>query len=378
MIRNCLANPCRNQTATDRDLIHICSDCRCAYNVQYRIMSNLSHRLTSFGRLAIVLDVNVERWATLFEETATEPESSLSLSFTLDSIIAFAHQYNTLNRDNRISFWTMDDERCVLFISFHIFSNSTLLSLSNSYFGSKLVYPTTNKENNSNPITAMFEFGLFREATQKVILDSSKATIQLEPPIAPLHAALSRCFLYLSRQEQELCASASEIDSELEIPLSLGASQFPARILVLTLSKDSNIHTLPTINAMFACHKRNIIIDSLVLSSSVISPRLQVAAELTGGYHCNVTQKSELQKLLLSTFIVDAPMRDVGLKLPKLVHVSHKATCFCHSRSISIGYVCSVCLAVFCEPCAPCRVCSVEFSQESIPSPLALAINQST
>lgn len=158
------------------------------------------------------------------------------------------------------------------------------------------------------------------------------------------------------------------------MPSFLGSDNFPARIIVFTTTPDSPSDVMSCLNSIFACHKQGITIDSVCISSSFSSQVLQIAAELTSGFYYNVQRIDDLQKIILSRLLVDAALRD-ELKLPRLSTVNHKATCFCHKRSISIGYVCSVCLSVFCEPKVICQVCSVTFVEDSIPSPLALAIN---
>lgn len=194
----------------------------------------------------------------------------------------------------------------------------------------------------------------------------------------PLSVALTRAFLYLNRQDNDLCAGNDE-ETDLELPpLLLGSSNFPARIVVFSLTEDTPSQVLPTMNAIFACHKQSITIDSVFLSKTgKYSPLLQVASELTSGYNCSISTLSELQRLMLTVLLVDAPLR-LELKMPKLVHVDHRATCFCHKRSISLGYVCSVCLAVFCEPCQPCSICGVSFAEESLPSQRLVDMNEIT
>jgi transcription initiation factor TFIIH subunit 3 len=38
------------------------------------------------------------------------------------------------------------------------------------------------------------------------------------------------------------------------------------------------------------------------------------------------------------------------LVLPTRVDVDFRAACFCHRRVVDVGFVCSICLSIFCEP----------------------------
>lgn len=225
------------------------------------------------------------------------------------------------------------------------------------------------------PISQRFDYKAFEEALFNFLASvsaSTDPTISSSPPI--LSNAISRALLLLNRQERDLCV-ASEEDSELDMPLLMGAANFPARIVVFSLFPDTASQVIPTMNAIFACNKKSIAIDSVLLGSHLSSPLLQVASEVTGGFHTAVRTHSELVRLMMSTLLVDVPHR-FELKMPKLALVDHRATCFCHQRFVSIGYVCSVCLAVFCQPSEQCKVCGIEFLKESLPNVLVQVLNQ--
>ena len=50
------------------------------------------------------------------------------------------------------------------------------------------------------------------------------------------------------------------------------------------------------------------------------------------------------------------------LRLPKPSSVDFRASCFCHKQPIDVGYVCSVCLSIFCEQLPACITCGADFS----------------
>jgi transcription initiation factor TFIIH subunit 3 len=245
-----------------------------------------------------------------------------------------------------------------------------------------VIYPTHSQDPTSKDkqsvdrnaaVSGAFEIGDFLESLKGYAHESSSS---LNPDLSKpflLQVALSRAFAILNRQEHDLCTKAEE-DSELDLPVLSGSSNFPARIIVFSATKDDPSQTVPTMNSIFACHKKGITIDSVSIGSYSTSSLLQVAADITSGYHSQVRTISHLQSVLMSVLLVDAPLRQ-ELRIPKLALVDHKATCFCHQRYASIGYVCSVCLAVFCEPCQPCKVCEVAFDISTLPNEVTLLSN---
>lgn len=49
------------------------------------------------------------------------------------------------------------------------------------------------------------------------------------------------------------------------------------------------------------------------------------------------------------------------LLLPRPTVVDFRASCFCHKNSIDVGWVCSVCLSIFCEKLPVCITCGADF-----------------
>ena len=87
---------------------------------------------------------------------------------------------------------------------------------------------------------------------------------------------------------------------------------------------------------------------------------LQHAVHLTGGAYAEVSGRDQLLQTLLSVFAVDLYGRQ-HLRMPTLTAIDFRATCFCHQNTIDVGYCCSVCLSVFCEPHSECSTCGTVF-----------------
>ncbi|KAG8038513.1 hypothetical protein G9C98_006209 [Cotesia typhae] len=61
------------------------------------------------------------------------------------------------------------------------------------------------------------------------------------------------------------------------------------------------------------------------------------------------------------------------LVLPPPVKVDYRAACFCHHELIDIGYVCSICLSIFCKFSPICTTCHTLFKA---PAPIPAKIRK--
>ncbi|XP_066459451.1 general transcription factor IIH subunit 3 isoform X1 [Eleutherodactylus coqui] len=131
-----------------------------------------------------------------------------------------------------------------------------------------------------------------------------------------------------------------------------------SRILVIKAAEDSALQYMNFMNVIFAAQKQNILIDACVLDTD--SGLLQQACDITGGLYLKIPQVNSLLQYLLWVFLPDPDQRS-QLNLPPPVHVDYRAACFCHRNLIEIGYVCSVCLSIFCNFSPICTTCETAF-----------------
>ncbi|NXG13940.1 TF2H3 factor, partial [Grallaria varia] len=129
-------------------------------------------------------------------------------------------------------------------------------------------------------------------------------------------------------------------------------------ILVIKAAEDSTLQYMNFMNVIFAAQKQSILVDACVLDSD--SGLLQQACDITGGIYLKVPHMPSLLQYLLWVFLPDQEQRS-QLVLPPPVHVDYRAACFCHRNLIEIGYVCSVCLSIFCNFSPICSTCETAF-----------------
>ncbi|GAB1608153.1 general transcription factor IIH subunit 3-like [Argonauta hians] len=145
--------------------------------------------------------------------------------------------------------------------------------------------------------------------------------------------------------------------NRMEKELHLG-DRLCSRILIMKGSQDNPAQYMNFMNTVFSAQKQNVIIDSCILGDD--SSLLQQACDITGGTYLRLPTVSGLLQYLLCVFLPDPHVRH-KLSLPARVQVDYRAACFCHRNLIDIGYVCSVCLSIFCSFSPICSTCQTTF-----------------
>lgn len=127
-----------------------------------------------------------------------------------------------------------------------------------------------------------------------------------------------------------------------------------SRIVVLTGSNECASQYMTYMNVFFTAQKLGIVIDTCALDKTL--NLLQQGCDITSGQFLKVTLLDGLLQYLLWVFLPPPQMRH-KLVLPPPPKVDYRASCFCHRELIDIGYVCSVCLSVFCKYSPICTTC---------------------
>ncbi|KIJ23291.1 hypothetical protein M422DRAFT_62431 [Sphaerobolus stellatus SS14] len=131
------------------------------------------------------------------------------------------------------------------------------------------------------------------------------------------------------------------------------------RILIISVSPDLSSSYISLMNSIFSAQKLKVTIDVCKLFGPD-TVFLQQAAHLTGGSYLNLEHKEALLQYLIMTFLPPPKLRRY-LATPTQDKVDFRAACFCHKRIVDIGYVCSVCLSIFCSPLPVCSTCRTKF-----------------
>lgn len=148
-----------------------------------------------------------------------------------------------------------------------------------------------------------------------------------------------------------------------------------SRILIISVSGDLATQYIPIMNSIFACQRLGVPIDILTLNQYSEAEFLQQAADATGGIYIDlggattktatshdVTDAPNGQKkkprnkvagllqTLMMAYLPDQSARKWLVQPGESEGVDFRAACFCHGRVIDLGWVCSICLSIFCAP----------------------------
>uniref|UniRef100_A0A0K8R6R2 General transcription factor IIH subunit 3 n=1 Tax=Ixodes ricinus TaxID=34613 RepID=A0A0K8R6R2_IXORI len=210
---------------------------------------------------------------------------------------------------------------------------------------STFIYPKP-QESSSDTYSVDGQYELFTEVTG-AIKDGVKELVLSDDSESAageslLTGGLSLALCYINRIEKE----------------SSSQNKIASRILVLSASGESASQYLNFMNVFFTAQKKNVIIDACVLEKD--SGLLQQGCDITGGKYMKVPNHAGLLQYLLWVFLPDKTSRNY-MVFPPPVHVDYRAACFCHRNLIEIGYVCSVCLSIFCAFSPICSTCQTAF-----------------
>lgn len=277
--------------------------------------------------LVIVLDTNPAWWG----RGNSNEDKKLTLSKCVDTLMVFANSHLMMNHLNKIAF-----------IAAH--SNA-----------SHFLYPKKKNDSVDAVIDGELNDGkyelfdrmnyLVKEEIKDLVLNSMEVEFENDSLIA---GAVSMALCYIHRMEKE---------AQLGVQIS-------SRILVVKASEDNPAQYMNFMNTIFSAQKLNIVIDACILDND--SGLLQQACDITGGVYLKVPQPQGLLQYLLWVYLPDPSTRE-RLTLPPRAQVDYRAACFCHRSLIDIGYVCSVCLSVFCTFSPICSTCQTTFKINAPP-----------
>lgn len=173
-----------------------------------------------------------------------------------------------------------------------------------------------------------------------------------------LSGALTLALSHINKVSQSLTSSSSATATTFpgsttsateaaQAQAQAQASAFRARILVLSVSDPEPSQYIPTMNAVFAAARAAVAVDTLSLCGAD-SAFLQQAAFSTGGSFVPARDPRGLLSYLMFALVPDAEAR-ASLVMPASDVVDFRAACFCHGDVVDTGFVCSVCLSIFCE-----------------------------
>jgi transcription initiation factor TFIIH subunit 3 len=198
-----------------------------------------------------------------------------------------------------------------------------------------------------------------------LLLSSTDPAAILTTTPTMVAGALTLALSYINRQNIAFAESTggttSAADSAPSNPASRAADTnnktvLHSRILLISVSPSHDLahQYIPIMNSIFACQRLSIPIDICQIptpnASSSSTVFLQQASDATKGIYIPLTNATAggLLQYLMMAFLPTQSSR-LHLVLPTRIDVDFRAACFCHRRVVDIGFVCSICLSIFCS-----------------------------
>eukprot|EP00057_Strongylocentrotus_purpuratus_P009995 XP_011664469.1 PREDICTED: general transcription factor IIH subunit 3 [Strongylocentrotus purpuratus] len=284
--------------------------------------------------VVIVIDVNPVWWGK--QSHHKQQKDGLALSQCMDAVVVFINSHLMMDRRNKVAV-----------IASHTNESRFLYPKKTSD-----AFDDGDDQREQDEMSSDGKYEVFASINDTV-MEELKNLVDENPTVSHtdtlLAGSLAMALCYIHRVEKE-CAVGEKIKS---------------RILVLKAADDSASQYMNFMNVIFTAQKQNIPIDACILDKD--SSLLQQACDITGGKYLKLLSTTGLLQYLLWVYLPSPSQRE-SLVLPPAIHVDYRAACFCHRILIDVGYVCSVCLSIFCTYSPICSTCHTAFRIKGAPS----------
>ena len=340
--------------------------------------------LESPSLLTIILDTNPHAWALLAD--------SLPLSKAVANLLVFINAHLAINHANRVAVIASHSERAEWLYPTPAQSRpargqangtsddnddtDTDMQDGDSAGTGGPVRPPPDDANKYRPF-AQLEHALLTNL--RSLMGSTTSDAISSSPSTMLAGALTQALAFISKQSAALPTATSSTQFNYSDPSSMAggneltadptkaatALNLTSRILILSVSGDLAERYIEIMNSIFACQRMGIPIDVLKLAGDPVF--LQQAADTTGGIYMSLSTpqaRAGLLQYLMFAYLPDQTARNHLIVPGEGEGVDFRAACFCHKRIVDIGFVCSICLSIFCEPLkdGQCLLCGSHLS----------------
>ena len=264
------------------------------------------------NHLILLLDLNIRPWVNFSPDAGT-------FKGCLESVLAFANIYPLFEAENHLTI---------------IGCNSmTVQYISTSQDG--VHGPSRQKQSPLEMKTALVNL------------------VSTEGEDSLLAGGLTKSLCYVNRLEQDRAP----------------AQTLHWRILIVSASAKASSQYMSYMNAFFSAQKQGVVIDACMIGQH--SGLLQQACDITGGMYLRIERVQGLLQFLSWMYLGSVEERSMFI-LPPKAPVDYRAACFCHRNLIDVGYVCSICLSIFCKFSPICSTCHTVFKHLGPPPTLKM------
>lgn len=339
---------------------------------------------------AIIIDTNPRAWAAI--------KKDLPISRALANIIVFVNSQLAYSSTNQVAIIASHTNRAVWLWPAppkpsHSAQNGDDVEMADadgsgkSRSAAKEGRTAANKYAQFAQIESSILSSLRELMTSTTESDLSTTTAQISGALTLALHHINKTSMLLTAADGTQSAAAARGGSAgganaAGLASSAGSLQgLHARIVVISVSESSPAQYIPTMNAVFAASHAGIPIDILSLHGTATF--LQQASYITRGTFLEASNPQGLLTYLMFGFASSIDTRQTvttttkgsgqagtraaidgasGLEQlisPSTASVDFRAACFCHRKVIDTGFVCSICLSIFCEvpESAECLTC---------------------
>lgn len=317
--------------------------------------------------LSVVIDTNPRAWAYLADPERPQP---LALTTAVANLLLFINAHLAFSGANQVAVIAAHTNRAVwLYPSTHPTPSSVPPQQHASANDSDVDMgdapppadgkPTSSSSANKYPQFAHIEATVLA-SLKRLLAETTEA--DLETTTTQLSGALTLALCHINKAARALTSGDSA--AALDAAQASGApppAPMKGRILVLSVSDSESSQYIPTMNAVFAAAHGRVAIDTLALAGDATF--LQQACFNTGGIFLRADNPQGLLAYLMFGMVADTEARE-SLITPTPDTVDFRAACFCHGRVVATGFVCSICLSIFCElpDNAECLTCGTKLA----------------
>ncbi|KAJ4326813.1 RNA polymerase II transcription factor B subunit 4 [Fusarium piperis] len=296
--------------------------------------------------LTIVLDTNPRAWAAI--------GNVLPLSRAIANILVFVNAHLAFSNANQVALIAAHVDRAQWL---YPTPPKPTRDASGDVSMGDAGPAQTSSSANKFPQFAQIEAAVL-DSVRKLMDQTTEA--DLATTTTQLSGALTLALCHINKAAQALCSPTANLEDSHKATTTAPPT-LRGRILVISVSDSEPSQYIPTMNAVFAAAHAQVAIDTLSLTGDPTF--LQQACFNTGGTYLAATHPQGLLTYLMFGLIADTEARE-ALVAPTHDTVDFRAACFCHGRVVDTGFVCSICLSIFCElpENSECLTCGTKLS----------------
>ncbi|KAG4415160.1 hypothetical protein IFR04_011703 [Cadophora malorum] len=294
--------------------------------------------------LVIVLDTNPHAWALL--------KTTLPLSKAISNLLVFINAHMAFNNANQVAVVASHSHRAAWLYPAPPSTSEDV----------EMTDRTASNLDNANKYRpfALIEDTLLT-SLRELIASTTESDVRTTTT-TQMAGALTLALSYINKASTAYSGISTDDKPVAVNAETADAVGLQSRILVVSVSGDLAHQYIPIMNTTFAAQRLRIPIDILKLAGDTVF--LQQASDTTKGVYMMLRNPEGLLQYLMMAFLPDQMARK-HLVAPTQEVVDFRAACFCHRRVVDVGFVCSICLSIFCSPPegAICLTCSTHLTQ---------------